>query len=100
MKRSKRVALSFLGSMAISIGPIVASCGGTPSAQALHCVDSTNIVVEDNSCQVGTPGPGGAGVGRYHWYYGGHSLTGSRVSGGSEAPASGASYKSSSGTVR
>jgi hypothetical protein len=101
MKKSRRVALTFLGSMAMAIAPVVAACGGHASSQVLHCVDPNDIVVQEANCNEATPRSGGS-PGLYHWYYGGHGFvpTGSRISGGSAAPSSGASYHSSAGTVR
>src|SRR5438874_2110677 len=99
MKKSRRVVLSFLGSMAMAIAPIAAACAGHASSQVLHCVDSNNIVVQEGNCDETTPRAGGSGgPGLYHWYYGGHGYvpTGSRITGGGTAPSSGASYKSSS----
>jgi hypothetical protein len=104
MKRSRLVRVTIVATLGITLGPLVASCGGkeNPPSQALHCVDANNVVVEERLCDddgSGTGSPGG-----YAWWYGGtggrYYGTGTQLTSGSRTAVDGATYKTAGGVER
>lgn len=101
MRRSKHVVAPILASTAA-----VLLSGCRPDMQ--RCVDENNRVMNPSYCNTlqrgstqTTVGPSG-GAHYYRWYYGGGGSysSGSVVTGGSYAPATGHSYSTTTGTAR
>jgi hypothetical protein len=111
-KRSARVTVTILATIALSGAPLSA-CAPQRPVEALRCVDSRNeSVVDESLCRDREEQGGslynplyypyGAFGYPYGWYYGGSgaSTLGSRITGGSYDPAPEGSYRSSGGVQR
>jgi hypothetical protein len=100
-KRSTQVSVTILATLALTLVPALSACRTSRPAEALHCVDSENRVVDEANCQQ-KDRAGGTGFFPYFWYYGGGRglPMGSTVTGGGYEPQSGRSYTSPSGTQR
>ncbi len=89
MKRysSRDVSIGFLALAAVSIAV------GCEEDEVRQCVDEHQLVVADERCTDAGAG-GGTHIGGhvYHYFYGGYTPIGSRVSTGSFTPVAGHSY--------
>ena len=99
MHRSSEVRIAFMGAFALIA---MQGCGDSTYQ---HCVDENGIVVADSSCEssVSASRPTTSGPAHYYrWWYGGHVMQGSQISGGSyTAPArSGSSVARASSVTR
>jgi hypothetical protein len=100
-KRSTQVSVTILATLALTVVPTLAACR-TNRAEALHCVDGENRVVDESYCR-DKDRAGGTGFFPYFWYYGGAGRglpNGSILTGGSYDPEPGRSYTSPGGTTR
>lgn len=101
MRRSAQVAAPLLASAAVAL-----LSGCRPEMQ--RCVDEYNRVADPAECralssgstQTTTGRSGGMHIYRYYYGGGGSYSTGTVVTGGSYAPASGHSYSTTTGTSR
>lgn len=99
MHRSSEVRIAFMGAFALIA---MQGCGDSTYQ---HCVDESGVVVGDSNCESGVGAAWSTTSGSahsYRWWYGGHAMQGSRVSGGSYiAPAhSGTSVARASSVTR
>jgi hypothetical protein len=84
MRKSSAVPLTLLAALAA----FTTGCRDTPESR--NCVDAQGRIVPESNCSTG---PSSAGVGGYHYIYGGASggRVGDAVVGGSTTPSSGVS---------
>ena len=82
MRRSLKIRIAFMSAFALIA---IEGCG---DGVLEHCVDENGIVVDDSLCEKtgSLPASPGGHVPYYHWWYGGHTAPGTRISGGSYTP--------------
>lgn len=103
MKKSARVTLVFVSSLAAAF---MNGCGGSDDGdwvEAKRCVDNNDVVVEDRLCDTSSQSSGTRSSTHHiyrHYYGGGGYYPGEVAYGGSHAPRQGTSYVNSSRVPR